>query len=217
MIRDLAVDILMGRLGNRTSTTLQQAVIDEMVFVQENLLEGRAELPWFLLTNTVSVSTVTDTVSLALPTGFLMEWEEGEIYLQNSDGSETALIKEDWDILKTETTLDGTGKPTHYDIAGDNYLFRKTPDAVYELQQRYYKEALSLAGIYGDAANIENAWLKEASDWLIAETGVVVASQRLQSDKMANMFMKQSDLAMKRIMTKHIARIESNKVRQMDA
>ena len=217
MIRDTAVDILMGRLGSRNSTVLRQSIIDEMVFVQENVLEGRPELPWFLLTDTVSINTVADTVSVATPTGFLMEWEEGELFLQETDGSETALIKDDWDLLKSETLLDGTGKPTHYDLAGDNFLFRKTPDAVYEIQQRYYKSALSLAGVYGDAANIENAWLKDASDWIIAETGVVVSSQRLQSDKMAQMFMKQSDLAMKRVMTKHVARIESNKIRKMDA
>lgn len=217
MIRDKAVDLLLGRLGQRNSTVLKQAIIDEMVFVQETTLEGREELPWFLLSETSSKSTATNEERIVLPSDFLLEWEEGGLYLQETDGTETLLEREDWDVLKAEPRLEGAGKPTFYDLVGDYYLLRKTPDAVYEMKMRYYQKATSLTGVYGDSSNIENVWLANASDWLIAETGVIIASQRLQSDKMVQMFMKQSDLARQRVMKKHIARIESNKNRIMDA
>ena len=217
MLRDAAVDLLMGRLGQRTSTVLQQAVIDEMAFVQETTLEGYPELPWFLLSEKASGITIPDEERFPIPSDFLLEWEEGGLYIQNTDGTETLLGREDWDVLKGEVRLEGTAKPQFYDLAGDYYLLRPMPDAIYTIKQRYYKQDTSLAGAYGDAANIENGWLKHASDWLIAETGVVIASQRLQSEKMAQMFMKQSDLARKRVMTKDIAMKESNKLRTMDA
>lgn len=217
MIRDKAVDLLMGRLGQRTSTVLQQAIIDEMVFAQEVVLEGRSELPWFLLSESATEGTIPNEERVPIPADFLIEWEEGGLYLQESDGTETLMEREDWDVLKAEPRLEGTGKPTFYDLAGDYYLLRKIPDAVYTLKMRYYQKDASLTGAYGDTSNIENVWLAQASDWLIAETGVIIASQRLQSEKMANMFMKQSDLARKRVMNKHTARIESNKNRIMDA
>ena len=215
MIRDKAVDLLLGRLGNRNSGVLKQAVIDEMVFVQESILEGATELPWFLMSEKASETTVPSEERFSLPTDFLLEWEDGGLYIQNADGTETMLFREDWDIIKSQSDLIGEGKPTYYDIIGDYYLLRKTPDAVYTVEQRYYQRATSLAGIYGDAANIENKWLKHASDWLIAETGVIVASERLQSEKMAGRFEKQALKAQKRVMDKNTAIQESNKQRQM--
>jgi len=217
MLRDAAVDILLGRLGNRKSDTLKQAIIDEMVFAQENLLEGGVDLPWFLLSENATNSTQVNEERFPLPLDFLLEWEDGGLYLQNDDGTETLLYREDWDVIKSQASLVGAGKPTYYDIVGLYYLLRKVPDAVYAIKQRYYQKGVSLAGAYGDAANIENVWLKDASDWLIAETGILVATQRLQSDKMAQMFFLQATAAKKRVMYKNIALQESNKTRQMGA
>ena len=215
MIRDSAVDLLMGRLGNRSNATLQQAVIDEMVFVQENVLEGALELPWFCLSEKSYAVTTPSEERLALPSDFLAEWEEGDIFLLESDGSQTPLIRADWDVIKIQDSLKGSGKPTHYDIGGDYYLFRKIPDDTYTIQQRYYQRQTSLAGSYGDAANVENNWLKWASDWLLAETGIRVAKYRLQSEKMANLFVNDVVAARERIRLKNIAMIESNKIRSM--
>lgn len=215
MIRDKAVDLLLGRLGNRQGDSLKQTIIDEMVYAQENLLEGELELPWFLLSENATEDTVPSEARFPLPADFLMEWEDGGLYMQNDDGTETLMFREDWDIIKSQAALEGEGKPTYYDIAGDYYLLRKTPDAVYTVTQRYYQRQTSLAGVYGGAGNAENNWLKHASDWLIAETGLIVASQRLQSEKMAQMFAVQATKAKKRVMHKNIVMQESNKQRQM--
>ena len=212
MLRDKAVDILMGRLGNRTNTSLRQTIIDEMVFAQETILEGALEFPWFLISELATETTVAEEERFAVPVDFLAEWEDGGLYVQETDGTETLLIRDSWDILKSQALLEAAGKPKYYDIAGEYYLLRPTPDDTYTIKQRYYQRALSLAGVYGDAANIENKWLKYASDWLIAETGVVVAGQRLQSEKMVQMFAGQATMARKRVQHKTIAMQESNKI-----
>lgn len=222
MLRDAAVDLLMARLGKRRDTTLKDSIIGEMVFVQETLLEGNATLLWFLLSSTTTVVTVADDESITLPSDFLQEWESGGLYIQNTDGTEKELIRDDWDIIKSEanvvgSNLSGTAKPTHYDLAGDSILLRAIPDAVYSIKFRFYARQTSLTGVYGDAANIENNWLKHASDWLIAETGVIIAGQYLQSSKMVGVFQTQAQTALDRLIKKNTAFEESNKTRRMDA
>jgi len=217
MLRDAAVDILMNRLGLRKQTTLSDSIIGEMVFVQENTMEGNATQMWFTASTVQTLNTVADDETIALPSDFIAELEDGNLYVQNDDGSETEVIRADWDLLKSEPDLTGTGKPTFYDLVGDYFRFKLTPDAVYNIELIYHQRQTSLAGIYGDAANIENNWLKHASDWLIAETGVIIAGQYLQSEKMVGQFQGQSQLALDRLIKKNTAFAETNKTRNMDA
>lgn len=217
MLRDAAVNLLMNRLGQRKQDALKDQIIGEMVYVQENLLEGNATQFWFTLSDVVTLNTVANDDKITLPTDFIQEWEDGNLYLQNADGSESEVIRADWDLLKAETELTGTGSPRFYDLAGDYMLLKKTPDAVYSIELRYHQRQTTLAGIFGDAANIENNWLKHASDWLIAEVGIIIAGQYLQSDKIVSMFGQQSQVALDRLIKKNTAFVEANKTRNMDA
>lgn len=215
MTRDQIVDLLMGRLGKRTSSITQQDIINEMPFVQEMTLEGHPEPPWFLLTTRQNLATVASTETVALPSDFLQEWEDGALYIVNDDGSETALTREDYDIIKYHKG-ETEGKPSYYDIVGESIVLRQIPDAVYTLKFRYYARGASLAGVYGDGNNIENIWLKYAADWFLAEVGMVIANQYLQSDKMLQMFAAQAIQAKKRVDAKNTIMEESNKQRFME-
>lgn len=218
MIRDEAVDLLMGRLGNRTHAPTQQNIIDEMVFVQETILEGDATLLWFLLTESATTQTVADEERVNVPVDFLMEWEEGALYITTDAGDVVNLVKDDWDRIKERIT--GSGQPEYYAIGGEYFLLRKVPDKAYTLQMRYYAKQTSLAGTYGEAAgsggNVENRWLKYAADWLIAETGLIIANQYLQSEKMAQLFVAQQQKAKARLIAKDTAMKETNVQRFME-
>ena len=214
MLRDTAVDILMGRLGQRrddSSNTFKNLIIQEMVFVQENILEGNAELPWFLVSENAEATTIVGEERLTLPSDFLREYENSALVRVKDNGDEVILVRDDWDLVKYKIT--GEGAPTHYDIMGNYYLLRPIPDKEYILRMRYYQRDDTLMGDYGGANNIENKWLKHASDWLIAETGAIVAAQQLQSNAMAAMFVQQAQLAKRRVLSVNVLMEETSKSR----
>lgn len=217
MLRDSAVDLLMNRLGQRTGDTLKNQIITEMVFVQENILEGNATQFWFTLKDSSGLVTVADTETVALPSDFMQEWEEGALYITDTNADKTEVKKADWDTIAIHENLLGTGLPEFYSLDITNISFRKVPDAVYTLSIKYHGSQADLSGVYGDAANVENAWLKYASDWVIAETGIIIAEQYLQSTKMAGRFQAQAQIALDRLIKKNTAWEEANKTRGMDA
>jgi len=227
MLRDTAIDIILKRCGNRTSTTLKQGIINEMVFVQENILEGNADFrPWFTLTEFAEGANASNDERLPLPNDFIEEWEDGALWRYDEDADEAEqwieMIRDDYKIIKAK--YPESGVPTHYDkvVLNDEnyddqayYLLKPTPTIQYVWKMRYYGKGEGLAGTYGDAANIENIWLKHASDWFIGEVGMIIAAQHLQSETLAQMFMAQSQRGYERVYKKHIQWLEVNKNRQM--
>jgi hypothetical protein len=106
--------------------------------------------------------------------------------------------------------------PEYYDISGDYFLLRKTPNDAYTITMRYYARAASLSGVYGDANNVENKWLKHAADLFIAEVGVIISNQYLQSKTMVELFLRQAGTAKDRLIRKDTIMKEVNKQRFME-
>lgn len=214
MLRDAAVDMLMKRFGNNTDVTLRDDIINEMAEAQATVLEGDVIFPWFLVSEESSAVTVIGDERVGLPADFIAPWEHGFLFRYDValDDPYIEMSREDWELIKRELNYAGT--PTHYDIAGEYIFMRPVSDAVYPLRMRYIARGLTLAGVYGDEQNIENIWLKYASDWLIGETGVVIAEQYLQSrpEKVA-LFRLQATRGRDRIRLKNIAMEEANKQR----
>jgi len=215
MTRDSIVDIILQRLGKSNDTTLRDEIINEMVFVQEHILEQGTLKPLWLVSEVTTTTTVADDERLQLPTDFLQEWEEGTLYLYDSTADDPwiELDKDDWDSIKAANTE--AGKPVAYDIAGDYFLLSPTPDDTYTIKMRYYAKDTSLAGTYGDAANIENNWLKYAGDWFLGEVGAIIAAQYQQSDQQAAVFYNQAAKGKDRVWRNDIANREANKDRTM--
>jgi hypothetical protein len=216
MLRDAAVDLLMRRLGKRTYAPLKDVIISEMSFAQEEILEQSETLPWFLITEQATVSTVIGEERVVLPDDFLQEWDDGALYIIDTSGGRVELVRDDWDTIKHTYNTLAQDKPRFYDLVGENYLVRPIPNAVYALEMRYYAKGVSLAGVYGDVNNVENLWLKWAGALLIAHTGFLVASEYLQSDKLAAKFIAQIQGADARLMAMNTAMEETNKQRFME-
>ena len=216
MLRDAAVDLMMKRLGNQTDTTLRDDIINEMVQAQAAMLEGDIFHPWFLVSEEASSQTNLGDERVLLPANFLALWEYGGLYRYDDtlDDPYVEMGRDDWDLIKQE--LNYSDKPTHWDIGGKYLLMRPLADADYPLRFWYIGRGADLSGTYGDNNNIENVWLKWASDWLIGETGIVIAGQYLQytKEKVAQ-WGSQAARGRKRIMDLNVEMEEALKTRIM--
>lgn|SRR3990167_2641242 len=207
MNRDTAVSLLKGRLKRASDTALDTTIISEMQFVQGTVLEGAINLPWFLLSENQTASTTIDEERISLPVGFLREYEEGALWVQNDDGTWKELIKDDYDALANRFTTNG--KPRYYALDGEYFRLKPTPDAVYALKIRAYVADSVLS------TNIENQWLLYATDLLIAETGFIMASRYLRDEPAAQTFRFEADSARTRLFIFDEARKHANRSYQM--
>ncbi len=170
MTRDEAVSRIQLKLGFRSdqAVNIQNALQDK-----QRLVEQRPELPWWLVTEVSSISTVVAEERVQLPTDFLREYEDpaGGDQLWYFNGS-AADVEDVWRVLvkhDMETLRDaypGTGSPRVYALTGDYFRIGPTPDAIYTLKMMYYKQDTVLT------SNIENGWLKHFPEILIGRAGV---------------------------------------------
>lgn len=213
MLRDAVVDLIMKRLGNNNDLTLRNDIINEMVQVQDAILEGDPISPWFLLTEESDAQTTVGEERVGLPADFLMPWEYGFLFRYDVelDDPYIEMQREDWDLIKEALNYSDT--PTHYDISGEYIFMRPISDEIYPLRMRYIARGVSLVGVYG-TNNIENSWLKYASDWFIGEVGAVIAEQYLQvTSQKVDVFKAQATRGRERVRIKNVAMEESNKRR----
>jgi hypothetical protein len=208
MLRDSLFDLLAQRLGNRQDLVSRMAT--EVQLLQDVKLEQNYWLPWFLETEMAYTATTAGEERVELPADFLGEVEEQALWLYDSTASlqYKALRKMEYDDMIVK--YPGTGTPEAYAI-GANYLFvRSIPDAVYTLKMRYLARDAVLD------SNIENQWLKYASDLVMAELGAVMAKQHMQYMELAATFENDAKLAWDRLYKAHIARQEANIERVME-
>ncbi|NIS77756.1 MAG: hypothetical protein GTO00_09120 [Deltaproteobacteria bacterium] len=167
MLRDNAVSLIQQGLGFRSDLSTQ--IITMMQYVQEDVLEERPTLPWFLLEEFSEAETTANEERLLLPADFLGEYEEGTLWLYTptaDPGDQWQDIPKDFlDNIKTGET----GSPEAYALTNKYFRLAPIPDAVYKIKMVYYKKGQSLA------TNIENEWLANAGDLLINLTGQYMA------------------------------------------
>ena len=193
MTRDEAIELVMNRLGNRAGdTALEAAAVKEIQQVQRQL-EGNAELPWFCLTYDAPLTTTTTTHTISVPDDFLLAAEDEELWLVETDGDEVPLDKEEPDLLRDKYVRADAGQPVAYALIGDKLWFGPKPDAAYSLKFSYFAKQTSLA------TDVENSWLKHASDLMIGELGLILAEQYLYNDKARAAFERQVQRARNRL------------------
>jgi hypothetical protein len=178
MLRSEAVAEVQMGLGFTTAKTTE--IILALKNAQVNL-ELRPFLPWFLKSVETDIATVANTSTVAVPTGFIREFEGDAFYRyvaadDATDEDEDISIYPGWKPLAKGLDEDfhkdypGTGVPKAYSVDATNFRLYPTPDAVYALKIIYYKQAAILA------TDVENDWLKYAPDLLIGEAGQRLAA-----------------------------------------
>jgi len=210
MLRDAAITLLEGRLGNRTN--LRATIILEMQQAQQTALERNGIFyPWFLEIETLTTigTTTKDIEFLALPADWLAEIEEQSMWIFDSGADEpyVELKKGAYDVALQR--FPEAAQPKRYMLNKNNILFKPTPDKGYVIQTRYFATDQVLS------TNSENDWLKYASDWLIAETGIIIARDHIQNDPMAQRFIAAATRARDRVFIENEARQHVGRVYSM--
>ncbi len=200
MLRDDALSLLATRL---TRADLVTEGLAEMQLAQSRL-ELQAFLPWFLIKETTALVTAANQDTIALPSDFLRETEEDEGKFWLTDTSVTPTLyteleKRTHGLLVAEFPDDIAAQPQKYAVVGSLIYLRPVPDAAYTTRLMYYGRAEALT------SNIENAWLLNAPELLIARTGMQLS--RYDADKgMYDMFKEDYALALIELHTADEAR-----------
>lgn len=201
MLFEEAVERLAKRLGQRQD--LVDDIRFEMQQAQSVTLEQGHLRPWFLLSEDTTAWCDLGDDRMRIPPDFLCEYEESALTLINDDGSIQPLRKELLECLIRKFG-EAQSKPIFYALAGSYFRLYPIPSKQWEIRFSYYAKQPDLTD--GE----ENAWLKHASDWLIAETGVVMAAQYLINPEMASIFQQQAQIARKRVWQENEARLHAN-------
>ncbi len=167
MTRDEAVSLLEDRLGNR-GTTFDTLIVTEMKAAQTRL-EMLPQLPWFLLYHDTGLVTVAGTKTVALPSAFLMEDEYSQLFIIDSLGNYTRVVKKSYDTLRGSGHFTTNDLPKFFALQKTTLYLWPTPDAVLSLDWFYFAQDTTLG------SNVENEWLKYVPELLVAAAGLRVA------------------------------------------
>lgn len=172
MDRATAVARIQERFG--FTTNLDTEIVAALQDSQAEL-EQEVELPWFLISEISSITTTAAEERIPVPTDFLREVDGDALWYYNSTATAdedkwVELGKDKTDFLRA--TLPGSGPPEAYSLQGEQFRIFPTPDDTYTIKLVYYKQDQVLT------SNVENQWLKYASDLMIGEAGVKIAIAR---------------------------------------
>jgi hypothetical protein len=207
MTRDEAIALLLLRATRSGDAALTTAMQTEMNFVQQQVLEKLPTLPWFLVSEFLTATTIPEEERILLPadigvTGrsFLREHETCSLWLLPTGATDwVELRKDDYDVLYNRYKS-ATGTPVGYSLDNTYFYLKPTPDVAYSLRMRVYLRDTPLT------TNVENNWLKHAADLVIAETGVVLAGQYLHDEMLLARFDAAAQAARHRLLIAHEAR-----------
>jgi hypothetical protein len=207
MLRDVLVATAALKLGDRTD--LNAAIINEFQVSQEMRLEqnGRFQ-PWFMISEDSTITTVVGEPRVALPTNFVAEVEESGLWYYDAPSALWIPIEKAAEDLG-RYHLTSNGPPQAYSVLGDVIRLHPAPDAVYTLRMRYAGKQAALT------TNIENTWLKYASDLLLYDACERLAAENLQNANLALVFGAAKTDAWERLYVLHESRQHINRSYQM--
>lgn len=226
MTRDQAIELILMRCGMRQNDkTLQRACVLELQLAQQSKLERAGFKPWFLISETESTVTMPLEERIPLPRGFLQEYEEDCLWIRSWDEDQEevegyvpppyrVIVKDDYDTNKVR--LYESNWPRAYAIVNNYLILTPAPQGTFMLKMKYYKAGTLITADYGTTEGAtSNVWLDNAPDWLIGETGAVIAGQYIKDEATAAQFRQQADAARSAVMIEHTARDEANRMRNM--
>lgn len=180
MTRDEAVSQIQLILGKRTDLTSE--IITQLQFAQKEA-EKRLELPIFLRSETLSLTSTPNVERMTPPTGFLREWDEDALYVQEPNTSPikwNPLDKDSPRYLRSESVLELTPAiPEAYAYDGTSFILFPTPDLAYTFRMIFYKADDPLT------SNIENKWLANIPYLFIGHAGSIIASAIMHKEALA--------------------------------
>lgn len=211
MDRAAAVARIQRKLAYRTD--LETEIIDALKDAQIKL-ESMPELPWFLVSEISSTTTVIGEERVPVPSDYIRLTDDDDSEgLFRFDTSISA--DEPWVPLEKITTaiLRSTYQvkrgPPEVFVEDDQYFrLGPIPDAVYTLKMIYYYKDAVLA------TNVENQWLKYAPGYIIGLAGREVAEDTRDAEAI-QFFGRMVSEGLKILSDENTARREAGRTRQM--
>ena len=180
------IDRLARRCGSKTATAFRAKIVDEVTAVID-LLEMGSFMPWFL-ENEADLTTVASTRTVALPSDFLREVDDGVVYYQKSSTEYMELVKTEKERLDASFLTGDPGEPEGYALWGTNVYLGPTPDDAYTIKWPYYKSEQT-ANPFADNGNaVTNKWLIYATEWMLSQAGYMLADFTLHNPQLALRF-----------------------------
>lgn len=174
------IDLIMARLGGRTSAGLRiTAVLELNMKIKE--LEQAPLRPWFL--EDVWSFNTTIGSDTGLPSNFLGESEDGPVFIKLNTEPASAWVelpKTTYTTLMKKTKAAANGKPERYAIYGNTLRYGPLPDAVYNINFPYLKASDPFAD---DLALVDNRWLVNFPSYIMLEVAMILASVHVQSQE----------------------------------
>lgn len=202
MKRDAAVDVVAQRCGNRTD--LANRIINEMFLIQK-ALEARTPHPWFL-EKLAKVTAEPDDDMVKVPRDFIVEAEEGGIVPIVDGERKQPLVKRDYDELAAR--FPGSAeRPEAYALVSEWVVFFPKFTKTFEYMFLYIGKDQELT------SDVENAWLREAPELVIAETGKKIAGSHLQSQRLREEFSESARIEWDTLIRRH----EERKIANVEA
>src|SRR5688572_23518046 len=175
MTRTQIIAHVLFLLGRQESNTYLIEQAKTCLGLIQEKLEGGALMPWFLLTDELSLATVANLRSVAVPSDFLREWEDYPLtyYDVTAEDPYIELDKDEFNYLREQFGSSETGPPQAYSLDGQVYSMFPTPADIYTLTTRYFAKDEVLTD-----SVLENNWTEHATDVLIAELGMMLSAGR---------------------------------------
>lgn len=172
MDRDEAVARIQRGLGWRED--LVDEIVAALKEARRNLEMGKS-LPNFLLQETQSLVLPAGSANVALPDGFIREFQEEGLWLVQAAEPDNIiwLEKLDFNIGNSRFANSDPGTPQAYTLRRNSIKFWPTRDVAYTLTWSYYKKSVDLSSNVDD-----NEWLDEdegAPEVLIGRAGTIIA------------------------------------------
>lgn len=213
--RTQIITVVLNRAGNRAddTTLVDFAKMELNLAIAE--LESQPFLPWFLLSNEVTLTITSGDPNVTLPADFLREYEDEDVWYYNADNTPTrvALTKIDVDDLTQLHRGVDANEPTTYALVGNQFVIGPTPSdaaALGSLKTRHFARSTELTD-----SVLTNPWTLNADFLLVNKLGHVMAEQYLRDQVLAASFEKKFILSYDLLMKTHVAREQANRDAQM--
>lgn len=200
------LQLLGWRLGDRDDMDARAEA--ELPFVQDFVLEAKEWLPWFLLKETSALVVTLGSRVVQFPDDFLLEVEEGHLYLTQGGEIVKELVKMDFDTALRK--YPGDGEPVAYSVMGEAIQLFPIPNEARGLYLPYFGKDERLTGTGSPK------WLQHASDVVLAELGKILAEKHIKDANAAAGFAADAQAAWTRLYHKHIAMQEVNNSHAMN-
>lgn len=207
MTREEAVRAIQSRLGFRK--TLAEEIRDALKQSQVDA-EQDDFLPWFLRSEISSISTTVNEERVPVPQNFIREWDEDALYWYDENATKESwkwrpLKKKGLEWLRWR--YPGSAEPRGYALTNPYFRILPVPDDAYQLKMIYYKHDDVLD------SDIENAWLKFASEFIMGRAGLMLSGTRDRDAMTA--FQRMETRGRNRMIVGSVARQEEGRRRFM--